>query len=129
MRTIHALAIILTALALVPSGAHIAELPNKLSLDREQYFIVQQIHRGWTLFGVVIIAALLTNLIFALLCWRRRESLTLPLIAGLVSQPRLWRSSSGFTRPMSPLVTGPVFPTTGRRCEPAGNLAILPAPC
>ena len=83
MRTIHALAVILTALALVPSGAHIAELPNKLSLDRDQYFIIQQVYRGWALFGGVIIAALLTNLIFAIVCWWRRESFSLPLIAGL----------------------------------------------
>ena len=83
MRTIHALAIILTALALVPSGAHIAELPNKLSLDHAQYFVVQQLYRGWALFGVLIIAALLANLIFAILCWRRRVSFSLPLIAGL----------------------------------------------
>jgi hypothetical protein len=83
MRTIHALAVILTALALVPSVAHIAELPNKLSLDRDQYFVVQQVYRGWALFGVVIIAALLTNLLFAILCWRRGESVILPLIAGL----------------------------------------------
>lgn len=68
MRTVHALAVILTALALVPSGAHIAELPNKLSLDHDQYFVVQQLYRGWALFGVVIIAALLVNLIFAILC-------------------------------------------------------------
>ena len=47
MRTIHAFAVILTAVALVPSGAHLAELPNKLSLDRDQYFVVQQIYRGW----------------------------------------------------------------------------------
>jgi hypothetical protein len=83
MRTLHALAVILTALALVPSGAHIAELPNKLSLDRDQYFVVQQVYRGWALFGVVIIAALVANLIFAILCWRRRKPFRLPLIAGL----------------------------------------------
>ena len=83
MRTIHAIAVILTAIALVPSGAHLAELPNKLSLDRSQYFVVQQIYRGWALFGVLIIAALLANVIFAILCWRRRESFTLPLIAAL----------------------------------------------
>jgi hypothetical protein len=67
----------------VPGGAHIAELPNKLMLDRDQYFVVQQIYRGWALFGAVIIAALLTNLILAILRWRYRESFNLPLIASL----------------------------------------------
>jgi hypothetical protein len=98
----------------------------QLSLDRDEYFVVQQIYRGWALFGVVIIAALLTNLIFAILCWRRRESLILPLFAGLAITASL---VGVFTRPMSPSITGPVCPLTGRSCEPAGNLAILPVPC
>jgi hypothetical protein len=81
MRTIHALAIILTAVALIPGGAHVAELPNKLTLVRDQYFAVQQVYRGWALFGVVIIAALVANLATAILLWRRREPFWLPTIA------------------------------------------------
>jgi hypothetical protein len=46
----------------------------QLSLDHDEYFVVQQIYRGWALFGVVIIAALLTNLIFAILCGVNRSS-------------------------------------------------------
>jgi hypothetical protein len=83
MRIIHALAVILTALALVPGGAHVSELPSKLSLDREQYFVVQQIYRGWALFGASIVAAFLTNLALAILLWRRREPFALAVIACL----------------------------------------------
>ena len=36
---------ILTALALVPAGAHLFELPNKIGLAQDQYFIVQSIYR------------------------------------------------------------------------------------
>ena len=52
----------LTALALVPAGAHLFELPNKIGLDQEPYFIVQGIYRGWALFGIVLFGALAANL-------------------------------------------------------------------
>ena len=83
MRTLRAFAIILTAIALIPGGAHIAELPNKLALGRDQYFIVQQIYRGWALFGMVIIAAFIANLALATMLWRRDEPFWLPAIACL----------------------------------------------
>ena len=53
-RLVQFLAILLTALALVPAGAHLAELPNKIGLDQEAYFIVQNIYAGWALFGIVL---------------------------------------------------------------------------
>jgi hypothetical protein len=40
---------VLTALALVPAGAHLFELPNKIGLSQDRYFIVQSIYRGWAL--------------------------------------------------------------------------------
>ena len=83
MRVIQAIAVILTALALVPGGAHLAEMSTKLTLDREQYFVVQQIYRGWALFGAVIIAGFLVNLLMAVLLWNRREPFILPAIACL----------------------------------------------
>ena len=39
------------ALTLVPAGAHFFELPSKMGLPPEQYMIVQNIYRGWALFG------------------------------------------------------------------------------
>ena len=50
------------ALALVPAAAHLFELPNKIGLPPEQYMTVQDIYRGWALFGIVIIGALLLTL-------------------------------------------------------------------
>jgi hypothetical protein len=67
LKVVQFLALALTALALVPSGAHLFEFPNKMSLGAEQYFIVQNIYRGWNLFGIVLIAALIANLALALL--------------------------------------------------------------
>jgi hypothetical protein len=52
------LAIVLTAVALIPSGAHLLEMPNKMNLPAERYFVVQQIYAGWALWGVMQVAAL-----------------------------------------------------------------------
>jgi hypothetical protein len=60
----------LTALALVPSGAHFFELPNKIDLSQEQYFLVQGVYRGWALFGFVLIGAIGANLAHAILALR-----------------------------------------------------------
>jgi hypothetical protein len=58
------LAIILTALALalVPSGAHLAVLPNKIAMAQAAYFVAQQIYTGWALFGIFLFGALAANL-------------------------------------------------------------------
>ena len=58
--------VLLTALALVPAGAHLFELPNKIGLPREAYLVAQGLYRGWALFGVVWFGALLANLALAL---------------------------------------------------------------
>jgi hypothetical protein len=46
LKVVQFLALALTALALVPSGAHLFEFPSKMSLGAEQYFIVQNIYRA-----------------------------------------------------------------------------------
>ncbi|HZA65638.1 MAG TPA: hypothetical protein VE592_01735 [Geminicoccaceae bacterium] len=78
------LAIVLTALALVPAGAHLFELPNKIGLDREAYFVVQSIYRGWALFGIVLIGSLLADLALAILARRRRAPFWLALLGFLL---------------------------------------------
>jgi hypothetical protein len=67
INTIQFLALVLTALALVPGGAHLFALPNKIALDADQYFVVQNIYRGWALFGVALLAALFANALLAFL--------------------------------------------------------------
>jgi hypothetical protein len=54
-------ALALTALTLIPSGAHLFELPGKIDLDRDAYFTVQGIYAGWAWFAVPIFAAILAN--------------------------------------------------------------------
>jgi hypothetical protein len=65
LKIVQFLALTLTALALVPSGAHLFALPNKINLAAEQYFIVQNTYRGWSLFGIVLFGALIANLALA----------------------------------------------------------------
>ncbi len=81
LRVAQFLAIILTALALVPAGAHFFELPNKIGLDQEAYFTVQSIYRGWALFGIVLIGALVANLALAILLRDQRGPFWLALVA------------------------------------------------
>lgn len=65
------LAMVLTALTLVPLGAHLFALPNKIHLAQTDYFIAQTVYRGWALFGIVMIGAVLANLtLAALLRWQ-----------------------------------------------------------
>ena len=62
MTLIQFLAIVATALYLVPTGAHLFELPHKMALSPPEYMTVQQIYAGWELFGIVIGVALVATL-------------------------------------------------------------------
>lgn len=61
-------ALTFTTLILIPSGAHLFELPAKIGLDRDAYFTVQGIYAGWAAFFLPIIGAIASNgLLFATL--------------------------------------------------------------
>jgi len=90
VRTLQVFAVVLTALAFAPSGAHLFELPHKIGLSQQDYFVVQSIYRGWALFGIVICAAIAANLFLALMLWRRAS------VSGrALRQPSFWRSLTG----------------------------------
>jgi hypothetical protein len=63
--------------------AHLLELPHKIHLSREEYLIVQQIYRGWSLLGIVVVGALLSTLVLTILVRNQRPAVTLTL-AGLL---------------------------------------------
>ena len=67
------LAVILTGIILVPSGAHLLEFAGKIDLARDAYFTVQSIYAGWSLFAIPIFAAILANLALTISYWRRRN--------------------------------------------------------
>jgi hypothetical protein len=52
------LSIVLAALCLMPSGAHLLELPNKIGMDAEAYRTAQQLYQGWALAGVFLVGAI-----------------------------------------------------------------------
>jgi hypothetical protein len=78
------LAVIFTALALVPVGAHLMELPAKIDMPEGPYFVVQQIYRGWAFAGVVIFAAILSNFASASLTRHNPRQFWPSLAAGLL---------------------------------------------
>jgi Na+/proline symporter len=74
IRVLQFIAIVLTALCLVPAGAHVLELANKIDLDQDRYITVQQIYRGWALLGFPLIAAIGVNGWAAVMMRRQTKS-------------------------------------------------------
>jgi hypothetical protein len=86
-------ALLSTAIALGGALAHLLELPNKIDLPREQYFIVQQIYRGWALLGIVLLVQLLSIIGVIVLSKgqpRVRHAAVLALVALIVAQALFW---------------------------------------
>ena len=71
---IRFLALIFTALCLIPGGAHFFELPHKMAFDESDYFTVQTIYQGWAFFGIAIIGAIIINFTLVLTSRRQGES-------------------------------------------------------
>jgi hypothetical protein len=71
------------ALALVPAGAHLAELPHKVRLPARDYLVVQQLYAGWSLFRSVASGALLSTGVLTVLERRQPRLLAAALLAFL----------------------------------------------
>ena len=61
------LAVVFTALALLPGGAHLMSLPAKIGMPEDPYFVAQQVYSGWAWTGTVIFLAIFVNFLAALL--------------------------------------------------------------
>jgi len=83
LRVIQFLAVLLTALALIPAGAHLFVLPNKIDLPRDAYLAVQGIYAGWAWFGIIDLAGLVLNVILAIRLRRQRPAFHFAMIAAL----------------------------------------------
>ena len=66
MRALSILTVVITAVAMIPGGAHLFELPGKIDLPGQDYFLVQSIYRGWALFGIPLALALVANVLLSL---------------------------------------------------------------
>jgi hypothetical protein len=67
LKTVMFLALVLSALALIPYGAHLFSLPNKIGMTREQYLVAQSVYSGWSLLSFVLIPAMLINIALAVM--------------------------------------------------------------
>jgi len=97
---VRVLGLVSIALYLIPTGAHLFELPGKMMMSPNNYMVVQRIYTGWALFGLVIFAAMLLTLLHAIMLRRERASLALSLGALLclvTTQVIFWL----FTYPMN----------------------------
>ena len=74
MRALVLISLWLGALLLIPSGAHVLEMPHKLAMDRAAYFSAQQMYLGWALFGVPIVLKIILDAALAFV-WRRTSRL------------------------------------------------------
>ncbi len=81
MRLLQFVAMVLTAVALVPFGAHLFALPNKIHLSENDYLIVQNMYRGWALLGIVLIAAALGNFALTILVRGQRAPFVFTLVS------------------------------------------------
>jgi hypothetical protein len=61
------IALLATALALGAALAHALELPNKIHLPREQYFVVQQAYRGWSQLAYLLLVELVSMIAVAVM--------------------------------------------------------------
>lgn len=79
-------ALLTTAIALAPALAHLLELPNKMKLDRDAYFTVQAIYRGWALLGLVLAAQLVALVALLRSVWPdpTARGLVMLALAGLI---------------------------------------------
>jgi hypothetical protein len=77
------LSLLFCALALAPALAHLLELPSKVGLPRDEYFVVQQIYRGWWMLGIVVFGALLSTLALTIVVRKRPGELGPALTAFL----------------------------------------------
>ena len=74
-------ALLASALAVGAALAHALELPNKIGLSRDDYFIVQKAYAGWDRLAFLLLVQLLSLVALAVLSWHRPEVLWLVVVA------------------------------------------------
>jgi len=97
---VRVIAVLFSALALVPAGAHFLSLYNKIQLDGEAYLASQRAYDGWSLLAVVVIGALLSTLVLTIALYRAGEPYilaALALVCLIGTQVIFWM----FTYPMN----------------------------
>ena len=73
--------IVFLTVALVPAGAHLFELPNKLAMAPHDYLVAQASYRGWALSVIVVAGAVALSGLHAYLVRANRAAFRWSLIA------------------------------------------------
>jgi hypothetical protein len=76
------IALLATALALGAALAHALELPNKIGLPADEYFIVQKAYWGWDRLGFLLLVELVSMVTVAVLYWGEAP-VRLPILAAV----------------------------------------------
>jgi hypothetical protein len=121
VRFLQFVAMVLTALALVPGGAHLFSLANKINLSESDYFITQSIYRSWALLGIVLIGAAIANVALAFLIRAQRAPSIFALIGGLCLVATLVTFLLSPFQPTRRPTTGPRSPPIGNNCVGDGS--------
>ena len=56
---VKAFAILLLGLSLIPYGAHLFSMPNKIGLSQDAYFTAQRAYDNWALLSLIFVPALI----------------------------------------------------------------------
>src|SRR5215469_12337284 len=70
MAVLRVLAVLAVSLYLIPGGAHVLEMSNKLALPLADYMVVQGIYAGWDHTAYALLAALVFTIAHAIVVWR-----------------------------------------------------------
>jgi hypothetical protein len=70
MAIVRVLAVLAVSLYLIPGGAHVLEMSNKLALPLADYMVVQGIYAGWDHTAYALLAALVFTIAHAIVVWR-----------------------------------------------------------
>lgn len=80
-KSLIVLAIVIMGISLIPGGAHLFALPNKIGMSQADYFTAQQVYAGWQLVGMSWVAALIMNIILAIRLRGQRMAFVFALAA------------------------------------------------
>ena len=83
IKALQFVAMLLTAVAMTASWAHLLALPNKMTLSHDDYLTVQQIFRRWALLGFIVVGAFVATAMLTVLQRGAGTSFYLPLAATL----------------------------------------------
>lgn len=90
---VYVVAFLAATVAVGAALAHALELPNKIALPRDEYFIVQKAYRGWNNLAFVLIVEFLGLIALAFLA-RAEPSVMWPVVAAiaclLLAQALFW---------------------------------------